>query len=491
MIGQALAAWSQPSVNDEGAWRSFGDGGSYPSAAGSVTERSAHRIGAVFGAVNILADGLAQLPAILYDRLDEDRRRKSTDPLARTLHDQPNADQSAFEFVHQMQAWASVRPFAYAEMVNDGGLQLIPRHPDRILVERMTNGKRRYQYLEDDGHTRRVILAEDMFRVPGKPVLEYAAESIGLAQAVQRYSSRTFARGVNPRGLISHEPNTVWTDTQKKAFKDALLSEHGGPDKAGGVLMLPEGLKWTQLGMTNEQAQLVATSTGNVADIARYFSIAPYRLGVTEPGTMSYASVEMQSLEFVVYTLMPWVRRWEQAFGKDVLLRSDQYVEFLTAILLKGTTADRFAAYATAIQWGWLSVNEVRRLENLDRVEGGDVYLRPLNMTPSADSPAGRMLRLLVEDTAGSVVRKETLAMLRAASQHADDPAAWQDAVSAFYDSHGPFVAKKLHMPLGEGLAYAREQRLELLSEGPSVIERWQQEGDPVDDLTTRALEAA
>jgi len=496
VIAQRWADWSPPSVSDDGHWTTQGGMAVYPSSAGVVTSESAMRISAVFASVNILADALAQIPCILYDRLPDDAgKTRSNDRLAALLDDQPNADQSSFEFRFQMQAWASVRPFAYAEQIYSGDRleQLVPRHPDRIRVERLKNGAKRYAHYEDD-RTWRPILAEDMFRVPGKPVLDYARESFGMAQSLQRYAGTTFTKGIRPGGLISTEPHVDYDDGARAKLKAAIEKEHGGPSNAGGILMLPDGLKWTQLGMTHEQAELVAFTTTSVEDIARWFTIPPYRLGVLKAGTVSYASVEMQSLDMLVYTLMPWYRRWEQAIGKDLITSDRQFAEFLTAAFLKGTTKERFDAYAIAIQWGWLSVNDVRRIENLNPVAGGDVYLRPLNMTPAAaraavgaHSEGGRLLRLLVDDTSGQVVRKEVAAMLRAAERHADDPAAWERTVAEFYEAHGPFVATKLHLPLGEALAYARSQRNELLAEGPTVLPHWQTNGK-ADELAALAL---
>lgn len=461
LLAQRWAAWSAPALDDEGAWRTTGDGPAWGTAAGStVTAESAMRVGAVFACVTLLADTVAQLPCHLYERTRAGKER-SDDALAWLLHDQPNTEQTAFEFFWQMQAWASVRPAAYAEITWRGArpVSIEPRHPDRIKVERMPDGSRRYAYLQDDGVSWRPILAEDMLRVPGKPVLEYAREAIGFAQAVQRYSSRSFARGVRPSGFIAQDPGTSYTEDARKQLKARILEEHGGSENSGGVLWLPEGLKWNQLGMTNEQAQLVANSTSSVKDIARYFGIAPYRLGVNEPGAMSYASVEMQSVELVVYTLMPWLRRWEQAIGRDLIVDKRRlFAEFLTAALLKGTTAERFAAYAVAIQWGWLSRNDVRRLENLDEMPGLAAYLTPLNMTPSArahedGSPAARLASLLASDAATRIVTRETRALPRLLER--GDAA----AIDAFYAEHVGYVAQALHIPEAAARSYAERQR--------------------------------
>lgn len=507
MIGRLLAGtWTQPSIEDEGAWGGTNTDGSYY-ASSSSRESAYLRIGAVFAAVTFLADTIAQLEYHLYERLPNDGgKKRAMGPLAALLDEQPNEEQTAFEFRYQMEAWASVRSFALAEITWDRGqpVSVVPRHPDRIRVERLPNGRRRYQYREDDGRER-PILADNVFRLPGKPVLDYAGESFGLARAIQRQASRSFSSGITPKGFIAQDPGVSYTDEARAKIKARIMEEHGGADKSGGVLWLPEGLKWNQLGMTQEQAETVAMVTNSVEDIARFFSIPPYRLGLLKAGTVSYASVEMQSLEVVVYTIMPWCRRWEQATRRDLIVRKDTFfAEFLMASLLRGTTKDRYDAYAIAVQWGWLSINDIRRLENLNPIAGGDVYLRPLNMTPTAsgtlmpvygqvggdETYGGRMLKLLVNDAAGQVERKETAAMLRAAEKHADDPAAWEAAVRAFYDGHGDHVAAKLHIGRDRALAYARNQRDLLLADGPDAIAAWQEHG-LADDLVHLALPEA
>lgn len=498
------------SIGDEGAWRSYDDSGPvFGGIAGvAVTNESALRLSAVYGCVKILQEAEAQLPLILYDRTEDDGKERSRDQLGYVLGHEPNDDQSRFQFIEQMAGWACFRSFAYGEVFRDRGRveQIKPLDPNRLGRERLSNGRFRYKYRDPGESQARVILREEMFVLPGTPVLDYARDSFSIAAAVQMHAGRSFANGVRPSGFIATDPNVTWTEPARVQVKAAIESNHAGPSKAGGVLMLPEGLKWNQLGMTNEQAEYVASATFSVQDCARFFRIPGYMIGVTVAGAVSFASVEMQSIEFVIYTLMPWLRRWEGAIQKDLILRKEsQFAEFLVDALLRGTTTDRYAAYAVGRQWGWLSVNDIRRLENLNPIQGGNTYLTPMNMTPAAlkqlglsamgmplddGSPAARLARLFAQDTAGRMLRREVAAVGKLAERHDPGTPEFEAALDDFYRTHSAAVAQALHLPLGAALSYTRTQRDELLTEGPAALAAWEQDGK-VDDLASLALAEA
>lgn len=440
VIADRLAAWAQPSVSDDGAWTTIGGPISYMSAAGQVvSQETALRLSAVWACYKVITEAVAQLRLHVYERVSEDERRRARIPLATRLGTAPNAEQTAFEFVEMNQGRALFRQFVPNRVTWRGtSVQAIePIHPDRVR-RRQVAGKPRWEYLEDDGIKWTALRADELFTVPGTPVLDYARDSFGMAQALELYASRSFQQGVRPAGFIAQDPGASFTEEQRKQIKDRIAEEHGGSGKAGGVLWLPEGLKWNQIGMTNQQAEFVATKSFTVADVSRWFRVPPYMLSLLEEGTVSYASVSQQSMDFVVYTLMPWVRRWEQAIGRDLIVDNDRYyAEFLTAEMLRGTTEERFAVYAVALQWGILSVNEVRRLENLNPIEGGDTYMRPLNMgdtAAEAGSPADRLLQSLLGDTVERVVNRE-----RSGLRKADDP-------DEFYRGHAEFIAQALHV---------------------------------------------
>jgi len=497
IIADIRAAWSAPSVSDDGHWTTQGGGGGAYSGAygGIVTEEVALSNPVVFDCVHILMDAVGQSPAILYDRTGAkgDQRERATSSLAYRLAEQPNDEQSAIEFAREMQQAASFYPFAFAEVEWRGTepANIRPRHPLRVRTERTAAGKR-YGYLEDDGHTWRPILPADMLRVPGRPVLKYAGETLGHAIALERYSRNLFGRGIRPSVAIEAEKGVTYDDKQKSEIKRTLTTNHSGAN-SGGAMWVPEGLHINPFGMTNQEAEYTAVRNALIGDITRYWRIPAYMVGLLESGTVSYASVNTQGIDFVVYCLMPWLIGWEQAMQRDLIVdKRGQFVEFLTASLLRGTTKERYEVYAVAIDKGIMSVNEVRRLENLNPRAGGDVWLQPLNMTPAqarhveAGSPADRLLQALTSDAAANVLRRETGALAKVAEKAGPDAKAWEAGVREFYDGHAAYVSEKLKLPLPAAVAYAASQQYAVLAEGPGIVTTWN--GHQSDRLAQLAL---
>lgn len=456
--------WSPPSVSDDGHWSTVGGPLALPSASGQlVTEDSAKRLSAVWACYKILTEAMGQMPLHLFQRRGDERERAREHPVDRLLTKEPHPELYPFEFKERMQGFAIFRQTAVAEIEWEGSrpVSLMPLHPDRVRRARIESPRMKvWEHLEDDGRTWRRIPDDEIFRLPGTPVLDFARDSFGAAQALEAYSSKTFQTGVRPSGFIAQDPGTSYSEDAKTLIKARIMENHGGSENAGGVLWLPEGLKWNQIGMTNLQAEFVASKAFTVADVSRWFRIPPYMLGLLESGTVSYASVSQQSLDFVVYTLMPWIRRWEEAVAGSLILDTDRFfAEFKTADMLRGTTEERYGVYAVALQWGILSVNEVRRLENMNPIDGGDEHLKPLNMGDTgprgaeAGSPADRLLQALTSDAAGRIVNRERKALPKLLEK-GDDA-----AIDDFYAGHAEFVADALHVPPAVAQSYITAQR--------------------------------
>ena len=483
VLSDIRAAWSSPSASDDGHWTTQGgDRGAYSSAYGGiVTEQVAMANPVVFDCAYILMDAVGQSPAILYDRTGPEQRDRSTSALAYRLAEQPNDAQSAFDFKREMQQSACFHRWSYAEVQWRAGepVNIWPRHPSRIRTMTLPGGLARYDYREDDGITWRPILPADMLRIPGRPVLEYAGETLGHAIALERYSRNLFGRGIRPSVAVEAEKGVTYDDRQKATIRDTLRANHSGAN-SGGAMWVPEGLHINPFGMTNQESEFTAIRNALIGDITRYWRIPAYMVGLLESGTVSYASVNTQGIDFVVYCLMPWLVGWEQAMQRDLITDGrGQFVEFLTAQLLRGTTAERFGVYAVAINAGIMSVNEVRRLENMNPRAGGDAYLQPLNMTTGqarhvdAGSPADRLLQALAGDAAANVLRRETGALARLAERSGPDAKAWEAGVRDFYAGHAAYVAEKLKLPHATAVAWSASQEHAVLSEGPAVAGTW------------------
>jgi hypothetical protein len=254
--------------------------------------------------------------------------------------------------------------------------------------------------------------------------------------------------------------------------------------------------------MTNEDAQFLATREFQSEDVCRWFRVPPHMVGLTSKTTSWGSGIEQLSLNFLIYTLMIWLKRWEQAVGRDLILAPQTYyAEFLTDALLRGNTKDRYDAYAIARNWGWLSANDIRRRENENPIPNGDVYLQPLNMveagSPPADAPppalpagksagAAAHYALLVHDAAARVIRREIAALTKVAQRTADDASAWRAEVAAFYADHAAFVASALRVPLASAERYVGEQRAALERYGARAMVDW--ETCRVTDLVALAM---
>jgi HK97 family phage portal protein len=508
VLGRVMAGWQAPAVSDDGHWHTRGGGVGVASSAGVlVTEQVALTNPVVFDCNRILCDAVGLSPAILYERAgdDETERQRARTRLAYRLREQPNDEQTAFEFKVEMQQAANFYKYAYAEITWDPSMtepvNIVPRHPTRVRRMRADGGRQKYEYFEDDGRTWRPILPSNMLRVPGRDVLRHAGETLGHAIALERYSARLFGRSPKPSTAVKAEKGVTYDERQRADIK-RMLMEHAG-EGSGGVVWIPEGLDVQPYGMTNEQAQYAELRNSIVGDIARWWRIPPYMLGLLESGTVSYASVNTQSVDFVVYCLMPWLVGWEQAMQRDLIVEKDrQFVEFLTASLLRGTTRERYDVYQIALSttdpatgMPIMTVDEIRRLENLNP-HTGRVDLDRLAMVPpgaaahaEAGSPADRLLQAFAADAAGRVLRREQGALATIAKRAGDDGHTWEQGVAAFYgEVHPRFVSEALKVPLGVAMAYSATQKHEILTEGPAAAAAWN--GSHTDRLVQLALTA-
>jgi len=269
-----------------------------------------------------------------------------------------------------------------------------------MTVDRDKNGRLYYKYRTspDDAPTMEGstvnLSPSEVFHVPGlgfdglvgySPIA-MAKNAIGMAIACEEYGAKFFANGAAPGGVLEH-PGTI-KDPQR--VRESWQSTFGGSGNANKIAVLEEGMKYTPISMSPEQAQFLETRKFQINEIARIFRVPPHMVGDLEKS--SFSNIEQQSLEFVKYTLDPWVVRWEQTLNRTLLTESekkDYFFKFSVEGLLRGDYETRMNGYATARQNGWMSANDIRELENLDRIpaeEGGDLYLVNGNMCKMADA---------------------------------------------------------------------------------------------------------
>jgi HK97 family phage portal protein len=359
---------------------------------------------AVYSCVRILAEAVAGLPLHLYKYTDNGGKEKAlSHPLYFLLHDEPNPEMSSFVFRETMMSHLLLWGNAYAQIIRNGKgevIALYPLMPNRMTVDRDTSGSLYYSYTRYSGDAPTMngitvtLKPSDVLHIPGlgfdglvgySPIA-MAKNAIGMAIACEEYGAKFFANGAAPGGVLEH-PGVV-KDPSK--VRDSWNSVYQGSSNSHRIAVLEEGMKYQAIGISPEQAQFLETRKFQINEIARIFRVPPHMVGDLEKS--SFSNIEQQSLEFVKYTLDPWVIRWEQTISR-ALLRADEkklyFAKFNVDGLLRGDYASRMNGYATARQNGWMSANDIRELENLDRIPpglGGDLYLINGNMTKLADA---------------------------------------------------------------------------------------------------------
>ena len=376
-----------------GGW-SFLFGGTTSGKA--VNERTAMQTSAVYACVRILAESVAGLPLHVYERTaNGSKSTKPSHPLYRLLHDEPNREMTSFVFRETLMSHLLLWGNAYAQIIRDGRgvpIALYPLLPDRMAVDRNESGELVYTYQSDKGQVK--LRRENVLHIPGlgfdgligySPIA-MAKNAVGLALATEDYGATFFANGANPGGVLEH-PGVIKPE-QADRLRESWQSQFGGAN-AHKVAVLEEGLKFHQMSIPPEQAQFLETRKFQINEIARIFRVPPHMVGDLEKS--SFSNIEQQSLEFVKYTLDPWVVRWEQSLQQALILPSEKatiFIKFNLDGLLRGDYQSRMQGYSTGIQNGFMSVNDVRGLEDMNLLtaeEGGDLHFVNGNMVKLAD----------------------------------------------------------------------------------------------------------
>ena len=384
------------------------------SSGENVDEFKAMQTTAVYACVRILAEAVASLPIHIYERTSNGREKKFEHPLYFLLHDEPNPEMSSFVFRETLMTHLLIWGNAYIQIIRDKSGQVIslyPLLPDKMSVHRDENGKLYYKYqrqteenpnFRDKGSV--ILKQEDVLHSPGlgfdgligySPIA-LAKNAIGMTLATENYGASFFKNGANPGGVLEH-PGIL---KDPKRVRDSWNAVYNGVTNAHKVAVLEEGMKYTQIGIPPEEAQFLQTRKFQINEIARLYRIPPHMIGDLEKS--SFSNIEQQSLEFVKYTLDPWVVRLEQAFKRSLFLPEEKkkyFVKFNVDGLLRGDYQSRMSGYAIARQNGWLSTNDIRELEDLNLLtdeEGGNLYLINGNMTKLKDA-GGFMTKQVIE----------------------------------------------------------------------------------------------
>ncbi len=369
-----------------------------------VNEFTAMQTTAVYACVRILAESIAGLPLHVYAYRGDGRERVPGHPLFTILHDAPNPEMTSFVFRETLMVHLLLWGNAYAQILRDRAGRvagLYPLLPNRMSVNRDDDGRLYYTYQrvtdENPNFSKSgevTLSSEDVLHIPGlgfdgligySPIA-MARNAVGMTLACEEYGASFFANGARPGGVLQHPG--VLKDPAK--LRESWQAVYGGAANTGKVAVLEEGMTYQQIGIPPEEAQFLETRKFQVDEIARLYRIPPHMVGDLDKS--SFSNIEQQSLEFVKYTLNPWVVRWEQALQKSLLLpeeRKRYFIRFNVDGLLRGDYQSRMQGYAVGRQNGWLSANDIREMEDMNPIpaeEGGDTYLINGNMTKLRDA---------------------------------------------------------------------------------------------------------
>lgn len=378
-----------------------------PSTSGkNVNEFTAMQTTAVYACVRILSETLAALPLQLYRYTAGGKERVYDHPLYHILHDEPNPEMTSFIFRETLMSHLLIWGNAYAQIIRDrlGRVQgLYPLRPDKMTVCRDESGQIYYIYTKTTDENPAIkpygqvpLRKDEVLHIPGlgfdglvgySPIA-MARNAVGMTMACEEYGASFFANGASPSGVLEHPG--VLKDPAK--VRDSWNAVYQGSANAHKVAVLEEGMKYQQIGIPPEEAQFLETRKFQLNEIARLYRIPPHMIGDLEKS--SFNNIEQQSMEFVKYTLDPWVIRWEQAMQKALFLPEEKkqyFLKFNVNGLMRGDYESRMTGYSIGRQNGWLSANDIREMEDMNPVpdeEGGNLYLVNGSMTKLKDAGA-------------------------------------------------------------------------------------------------------
>lgn len=456
-----------------------------------VNDVTALQTTAVWACIRVLSYTLASLPLHVYKRLEpRGKERAQEHQVYKILHDFPNPLQTSFNFRSTAMVHLCQQGNAYAEIEYDRGGNVVAlwQIPPWRVRPKITENKALIYEVELNKQPKILpdwkivhIKGLSVNGLTGLGIIEHAREAIGLALAAEEFGARYFGDGTNIGGTASH-PGEL-SDKAYKRLKQSLNEQYQGLGKSHRLMLLEEGMKFENLTISPDQSQFLQTRKFQVAEIARMFGVPLHKIGELERSTFS--NIEHQAIEFVVDTMRPWLVNWEQELNRKLFNNTEYFAEFLVDGLLRGDTQARYQAYMTGRNWGWLSANDVRELENMNPIEDGDVYLVPLNMQPAEwlkDPPLptmpesnkaepaeqrstaqtrfriARSYRKVFEDAGKRIIERESQNIKRYVKKHLGERSVqlFIDQIEEFYRDFPTYIKRNL-LPSVTALAEAIE----------------------------------
>lgn len=342
-----------------------------------VTQDSSLEVSTVFACINLISSTIASLPVDAYQRVDGMRVPYRPRP---EWVMKPDLECSRIEHFQQVIVSLLLDGNAFIRVFRKSGVivSLVALDPTKVRIERVALGRLKYFYNEQEIKADDILHIRDLTRpghLRGISRIEELKEEIGLASALRSFASRFFGQGGTANLAIEHPSNL--TPEQAKGLADSANNRHGGYRKAHRTIVVTGGASVKKLGTDPNEAQMVEARRLSVENICAIFGLSPSMVGMTTAGAMSYASVEQNSLNAVRFCFQPIIQKLEEAYSSLIELQR-AFIKFNLDSLLRADYATRVAGYASGLQSGWMSINDVRALEDMRPAEGGDVYRVPL-----------------------------------------------------------------------------------------------------------------
>ena len=360
----------------------------------NMDSTTAMKYSAVFACNKVLAETFACMPAVLYLK-DKNGERTAVNDLAifDILHNAPNEEMSPFNFKEALITSLNLGGNTVSERLIGSKGQLVGLYPyehSKVIISRDKNTKKLI-YTVKDGTESKVLTRDQVFHVPnlsldgiiGLSPITYAASAIWLGISYEQFGVNFYKNGANPSG--SFENPTELGEEAFNRLKKELKLNYAGLKNTGTPMLLEGGMKFNPHTINPVDAQLLESKSFQIEDVCRIYRVPQHLVQLLGHSTNN--NIEQQSLEFVMYTMLPIFKRFEENINMQLLTpverKAGYYVQFNMSGLLRGDIQSRATYYAQGRQWGWLSVNDIRRLENMPAIPNGNIYMQPLNMGES------------------------------------------------------------------------------------------------------------
>jgi HK97 family phage portal protein len=461
-----------------------------------IRKDNALQLSAVQACVRVLSETVGGLPLFVYKETDAGKEKAKDHPLYNILHLQPNEYMDSFTFFQTSMTHLLLWGNSYIEIMYKKGVPsgLFLIHPD-IVTKIVVKGKPWYKIKVDN--TERFLRDEYVMHlmymtqngVNGISPIEEASNMFDLSYSAQKYSLKFYENGLNVSGVLEH-PGTIGDEARDNLIKS--FSRNQGLENSHRLLIVEEGMKFTKRNIPPNEAQMIETRKFQIEDIARIYRVPLHLIQSLDQATNN--NIEHQSLDFVRYSLTPWLSRWERAFKVKLFQNSEYFAEFNVNGLLRGDYKTRMEGYSIARQNGFMSVNEIRTLENMNKIKDGDIYLQPLNMTEVGKEPeiekksvqidekraenaeSKRVLEIrranaakrhditqgyqdLMQKAFEAIAKREKADIMRKLEKKNQDPNSIKDFIQDFYEKHNTYMEDKI-LPIAESLAVILERNI-------------------------------